>query len=45
MTLHTLALTSRVANEELRRHGGIERHGDPREGAYHQWPLTIPQNS
>ena len=41
---HTLALTSRVANEELRRHEGIERHGDPREDAYQQWPLTILPN-
>ncbi len=41
MTPHTLALTSRVANMELRRHGVIKRHGDPGEGAYHQWPLTI----
>ena len=42
MIPYTLALTSRVANEKLRRHEGIERHGDPRED--HQGPLTIPQN-
>ena len=42
MDPHRLALTARVANEELRRHEGIERHGDPREDAYQQWPLTTP---
>ena len=44
MDPHILALTSRVANEGFRRHEGIERHGNPREDAHHQWPLTIPQN-
>ena len=41
MTLHTLTLPSRVAKEELRRHGVNKRHGHPGGNAYQQWPLTI----
>ena len=44
MTPHTLTITSRVANGELRRHEVNKRHEQPGGGAYHQWPLMIIQN-
>ena len=40
MTPHTLTLPSRVAKEELRRHGLNKRHGHLGGDAYQQWPLA-----